>query len=99
MGFFFLPVYHKTSKKVLDIPDLSIKTSAKESDVVPMARNRSPDDKTSDAEEDSGGFETSIIIMCLLAIPILCLVLVTVIIRLRRRGKFVQYLERFIFLT
>ncbi|KAG8189106.1 hypothetical protein JTE90_028649 [Oedothorax gibbosus] len=85
----FLRVYHKTTKKVLKIPDFSIQANAK-NDISPVAKSHSSGDKTTDDEEDSGRFQTSVIIMCLLAIPILCLVLVTVVIRLRKRGKFQQ---------
>ncbi|XP_055943304.1 peptidylglycine alpha-amidating monooxygenase-like isoform X2 [Argiope bruennichi] len=90
----FLRVYHKSTKKVLDVPgvkthDESTSHAAVKSHVVPLTQDKSEDTKAT-SDDDSSRFQTSIIIMCLLAIPILCLVLVTVFLRLKRRGKFQQ---------
>ncbi|GFY59349.1 peptidyl-glycine alpha-amidating monooxygenase B [Trichonephila inaurata madagascariensis] len=89
----FLRVYHKSTKKVSDVPGveahevISPKKTIK-GHVFPITQENSEDSKKTD--EDSSRFQTSIIIMCLLAIPILCLVLITVFLRLKRRGKFQQ---------
>ncbi|GFV09351.1 peptidyl-glycine alpha-amidating monooxygenase B [Trichonephila clavipes] len=86
----FLRVYHKSTKKVLDVPGveahevISPKKTIK-GHIFPITQENSEDSKTT-ADEDSSRFQTSIIIMCLLAIPILCLVLITVFLRLKRRG-------------
>ncbi|XP_035222161.1 peptidyl-glycine alpha-amidating monooxygenase-like [Stegodyphus dumicola] len=91
----FIRVYHKSTKKVLSIPDVELHASQatgkpeKLYNVIPVNKDRDMEKKTP-IDEDSSGFETSLIIMSLLAIPVLCLVVVTIIVRLRRRGKLQQ---------
>ncbi|GIY55864.1 peptidyl-glycine alpha-amidating monooxygenase B [Caerostris darwini] len=88
----FLRIYHKSTKKILDLPgtnthNVSPSRITIEGHVVPFSEG---DKAVTDKESDSSGFQTSIIIMCLLAIPILCFIIISVILRLKRRGKFQQ---------
>ena len=58
---------------------------------VSSIKNKTTDNKDVDDAEESTRFETSLIIMSLLAIPVLCLVVITIIVRLKRRGKFAPF--------
>lgn len=90
----FLKVTHKSTKKVLtDMPPLhTLSTVASSNKVIAekstlllhtQKKYTSPKKKESDIDN----FKTSMIIMALLAIPVLLLIIITSIIRLKKRGK------------
>lgn len=86
--FLYFVVYHKSTKKVLDTSALSHETKDPATSIqksVSSLKNKTSD-KDSDDADDSSRFQTSLIIMSLLAIPVLCLVVITIIVRLKRRG-------------
>nr|WLF82755.1 putative peptidyl-glycine alpha-amidating monooxygenase A [Tityus melici] len=90
----FLKVTHKSTKKVLtDMPPLqtsspllsSQKATPEKSTLLLHTKSKYSGSKKKESEIDN--FKTSMIIMALLAIPILLLIIITSVIRLKKRGK------------
>lgn len=93
--------YHKSSKKVLVEPQHSSPESSPPPSIHPAVQFKnvasypsklaSVKNVTSNVLDEVNNFETSMIIMSFLAIPVLLLILITVLVRLRKRGKLQQF--------